>query len=241
MLCGQNIERILTDYKSVLFDIIPELAAEDGFLQHTPYHIYDVWTHTTKVVSSIEPQSDLRVAALLHDIEKPSMFRLDSQGIGHFKGHPQKGAETAERILRRLRFSNAEIHHITTIIRLHDERPDGNRFHLAKLCSQYGIDNVEDTLKLILADAHGKNPEFFDQETDAVHVAQEQIDLIRENHICLKASELDINGNDIMALGIDRTMIRETLEFLLDEVIDERIENNKSALSQAAKKYNKLK
>lgn len=241
MLCGQNIERILTDYKSVLFDIIPELAAEDGFLQHTPYHIYDVWTHTTKVVSSIEPQSDLRVAALLHDIEKPSMFRLDSQGIGHFKGHPQKGAETAERILRRLRFSNAEIHHITTIIRLHDERPDGNRFHLAKLCSQYGIDNVEDTLKLILADAHGKNPEFFDQETDAVHVAQEQIDLIRENHICLKTSELDINGNDIMALGIDRTMIRETLEFLLDEVIDERIENSKSALSQAAKKYNKLK
>ena len=211
MLCGQNIERILTDYKSVLFDIIPELAAEDGFLQHTPYHIYDVWTHTTKVVSSIEPQSDLRVAALLHDIEKPSMFRLDSQGIGHFKGHPQKGAETAERILRRLRFSNAEIHHITTIIRLHDERPDGNRFHLAKLCSQYGIDNVEDTLKLILADAHGKNPVFFDQETDAVHVAQEQIDLIRENHICLKTSELDINGNDIMALGIDRTMIRETL------------------------------
>ena len=44
-----------------------------------------------------------------------------------------------------------------------------------------------------------------------------------------------------MALGIDRTMIRETLEFLLDEVIDEHIENSKSALSQAAKKYNKLK
>lgn len=241
MLCGQNTEKILTDYKSVIFEIIPELAAEDGFLQHTPYHIYDVWTHTTKVVSSIEPDSDLRIAALLHDIEKPSMFRLDSQGVGHFKGHPQKGAETAEIILRRLRFSNAEIHHITTIIRLHDERPDGNRFHLAKLCSQCGIENVEDTLKLILADAHGKNPEFFDKETDAVHVAQKQIGFMKENHVCLKTSELEINGNDIMTLGIDRTMIRETLEFLLDEVIDERIKNNKSALSQAAKEYNKLK
>ncbi len=235
MLCGQNIEKILTDYKSVIFEIIPELAAEDGFLQHTPYHIYDVWTHTTKVVPSIEPKSDLRVAALLHDIEKPSMFRLDSQGVGHFKGHPQKGAETAENILHRLRFSNAEIKHITTIIRLHDERPDGNRFHLAKLCSEYDIDNVKDTLKLILADAHGKNPEFFDIEADAVHVAQEQIEFMKENHACLKTSELDINGNDIMALGIDRTMIRETLEFLLDEVINERIENKKSALSQAAK------
>lgn len=241
MLCGKNIEKILTDYKSVIFEIIPELAAEDGFLQHTPYHIYDVWTHTIKVTASIETDSDLRVAALLHDIEKPSMFKLDSQGIGHFKGHPQKGAETAEIILRRLRFSNAEIKHITTIIRLHDERPDGNRFHLAKLCSEYGIDNVEDTLKLIVADAHGKNPAFFDKEVNAVHVAQEQIRLMRENHTCLKTSELDINGNDIMALGIDRTMIKTTLDFLLDEVINERIENEITALSHAASEFNKQK
>lgn len=241
MLCGKNIEKILNDYKSVIFEIIPELSAEDGFLQHTPYHIYDVWTHTTKVVASIESDSDLRVAALLHDIEKPSMFRLDSQGIGHFKGHPQKGAETAEIILRRLRFSNAEIKHITTIIRLHDERPDGNRFHLAKLCSEYGIDNVEDTLKLIVADAHGKNPAFFDKEVNAVYAAQEQIRLMRENHTCLKTSELDINGNDIMALGIDRTMIKATLDFLLDEVINERIENEITALSNAASEFNKQK
>lgn len=237
MLCGKNIEKILTEYKSVIFEIIPELAAEDGFQQHTPYHIYDVWRHTTRVVASIEPEPDFRVAALLHDIEKPSMFRLDSHGTGHFKGHPQKGAETAEKILRRLRFSNAEISRITTIIRLHDERPDGNRFHLAKLCSQYGIDSVDDTLKLIIADAHGKNPAFFDKEVDAVHIAQEQIEIIRESHACLKTSELDINGNDIMALGIDRTRIRATLEFLLDEVINERIENENAALSQAAVEF----
>lgn len=239
MLCGKNIEKILTDYKSVIFEFIPELTAEDGFLQHTPYHIYDVWTHTIKVVASIAPDSDLRVAALLHDIEKPSMFRLDSQGIGHFKGHPQKGAETAEIILRRLRFSNAEIKHITTIIRLHDERPDGNRFHLAKLCSEYGIDNVEDTLKLIVADAHGKNPAFFDKEVNAVYVAQEQIEFMRENHTCLKTSELDINGNDIMALGIDRTRIKATLDYLLDEVINERIENEITALSHAAVEFDR--
>ncbi len=235
MLCGKNIEKILTDYKSVIFEIIPELAAEDGFLQHTPYHIYDVWTHTVKVTASIEATSDFRVAALLHDIEKPSTLKIDANGVGHFKGHPQKGAETAEKILRRLRFSNAEIKHITTIIRLHDERPDGNRFHLAKLCSTYGIDIVDDTMKVIIADAHGKNPEFFNKEVDAALIARAQIKSMRESHACLKTSELEINGNDIMALGIDRTKIRETLDFLLDEVINERIENKKSALLQAAK------
>ncbi len=235
LLCGKNIEKILTDYKSVIFEIIPELAAEDGFLQHTPYHIYDVWAHTVKVTASIEATSDFRVAALLHDIEKPSTLKIDSNGVGHFKGHPQKGAETAEKILRRLRFSNAEIKHITTIIRLHDERPDGNRFHLAKLCSEYGIDNVDDTMKVIIADAHGKNPEFYNKEVDAALIALEQIKFMRENHTCLKISDLEINGNDIMALGIERAKIRETLEFLLDEVINERIENKKAALLQAAK------
>lgn len=239
MLCGNGIENILTKYKSVIFEIIPELAAEDEFLQHTPYHIYDVWTHTVKVTASIAPESDLRVAALLHDIEKPSMFRLDSAGTGHFKGHPQKGAETAEKILRRLRFSNAEIKHITTIILLHDERPDGDRFHLAKLCSEYGIDNIDDSLKLIEADAHGKNPAYFNKEVQAVYIARKQIDFLRESHACLKTSELDINGNDIMALGIDRTDIRSTLEFLLDEVINERIENKKAALSKAAEEFSK--
>lgn len=238
MLCGKNIEKILTDFKSVIFEIIPELADEDGFLQHTPFHIYDVWTHTTKVVANIEPYPDFRVAALLHDIEKPSMLKIDADGIGHFKGHPQKGAETAEKILRRLRFSNAEINHITTIIRLHDERPDGNKHHLAKLCSVHGIDNVDDTLKMIIADAHGKNPLFFEKEVNAVRLAQSQIRELRESHACLKTADLDINGNDIMALGIDRTMIRETLEFLLDEVINERLENKNAALSTATKEYN---
>ena len=235
MLCGSNIEKILTDYKSVIFEIIPELAAEDGFLQHTPYHIYDVWNHTIKVTSNIEAESNFRVAALLHDIEKPSMLSIDSNGIGHFKGHPQKGAETAEKILRRLRFSNAEISRITTIIRLHDERPDGNIHHLAKLCSVYGIDNVSDTLKLIVADAHGKNPIFFEKEVTAVHLAQQQIEYLKSSHACLKTSDLNINGNDIMALGIDRTRIRETLDFLLDEVINEHIKNKKADLEKAAK------
>lgn len=240
LLCGKNVETVLTKYKKVIFQIIPELSATDGFLQHTPYHIYDVWTHTVKVTSSIEPTADFRAAALLHDVEKPSMFTLDERGQGHFKGHPQKGAQTAEKILRRLRFSNAEIAHITTIIFLHDERPDGNRFHLAKLCSLYGIDNVDDTLKLIIADAHGKNPIFFDKEVIAAVTAQKQIKAMREAHTCLKTSELDINGNGIMALGIDRIKIKDTLQFLLDEVIYERLENKKAALERAAVEYNGL-
>lgn len=241
LLCGSGVEDILQKYKDIIFEIIPELAPTDGFLQHTPFHIYDVWTHTVKVVANIVPESDFRVAALLHDIEKPSMLKIDSDGIGHFKGHPQAGAAASKKILRRLRFSNAEIQHISTIIRLHDERPDGNIHHLARLCSRYGIDNVDDTLQLIVADAHGKNPLVLKNEIESVHIAREQIKKLRDTHACLCTAELDINGNDIMALGISRTDIRDTLQFLLESVIDEKVENKKAALSRAAIEYNGLK
>lgn len=230
LLCGKNVEKILTDYKEVIFEIIPELRATDGFEQHSPYHVYDVWTHTTKVVAAIECGSDFRVAALLHDVEKPSTFRLDENGRGHFKGHPEAGAQTAEKILRRLRFSNAEIKRITDIIRLHDNRPDGDRFHLAELCAKESINAVEDTLKLIAADLHGKRSDYLKEEAPVIRLAQRQIDEMRKNHTCLTTAELDINGNDIMALGIDRTKIKVALLFLLDEVIHERTENKKEAL-----------
>lgn len=239
LLCGNNVEKILTDFKELIFEIIPELKATDGFLQHTPYHIYDVWTHTVKVVSSIEPASDFRIAALLHDVEKPSMFTLDGNGIGHFKGHPQKGAETAEVVLRRLRFSNAEIKRITSIIRLHDERPNGDRFHLARLCADYGINCIEDTLKLVEAEAYGKNPKMLERDIDSVKFAKQQLAEMHKNNTCLSLAELDINGNDIMAIGIERTKIKESLQFLLYEVVYERVENKKSELVKHILMHNK--
>lgn len=235
LLCGKNVENALTNYKELIFEIIPELSATNGFLQHTLYHIYDVWTHTVKVVAAIEPTSDFRLAALLHDVEKPSMFTLDENGRGHFKGHPQKGAETAEKILRRLRFSNAEIKRITAIIYLHDERPNGDRFALARLCADYGIDSVDDTLKLIKAESHGKNPEFSDSEIASVELAQKQLDEMRKSNTCLSLSQLNINGNDIISCGIERTKIKETLQFLLYEVVYERVENKKSELIKRIK------
>lgn len=71
LLQGKNVEKILTEYKEIIFYIIPELKACDGFEQHSPYHVYDVWTHTVKAVSAVKNDPVLRTAMLLHDIAKP--------------------------------------------------------------------------------------------------------------------------------------------------------------------------
>ena len=62
------------------------------------------------------------------------------------------------------------------------------------------------------------------------------IDEIRAEDACLSLRTLAIDGADLMALGIpEGKKIGEMLHALLDDVIDERLPNEKSALLQAAK------
>lgn len=236
LLCGKGVERILREYKEIFFTIIPELKESDGFPQKTPFHLYDVWEHTVKVVSGVENTAELRFAALLHDVAKPQKFYLDDNGIAHFKGHPELSAQMAFEIMKRLRFSNAEIESVCNIIKLHDTRPDGNKHKIAKLCSEYSFDTVRKTLGLMRGDAAGKNPEYYENDIKSYSLAEKQIDEIEQSGLCLKVSELEVNGKDIIALGFTGRDIGDTLDRLLQLVIEEKIENKKEALLCAAKK-----
>lgn len=236
LLCGTAVERILTDYKEVFFNIIPELRILDGFRQDTPYHIYDVWTHTVKVVANIRNSPELRVAALLHDIAKPGCFTTDKNGIAHFKGHPELSAEKSKEILKALRFSNSFIETVYNIIFLHDMYPDGNKTTVARFCSKYSPDTIRLTLELMRGDTAGKNPEFAAEQLNSYNLAETQIDEIIESKLCLKISDLDINGEDIKAAGFRGKEIGNVLNTILELVIEEQITNQKKILLDAVRK-----
>lgn len=235
LLSGKNVEKILTEYKEVVFGIIPELKACDGFPQKTPYHIYDVWNHTVKVVGAVRNEPAFRVAALLHDISKPECLKYDEYGIAHFKGHDVKGAEKAKEIMRRLHFSNAEISTVYGMILLHDKRPDGIRSHLARLCSEYSAENVRNALELLIADAAGKHPDYYAVEYARYIRAEKQLDEIENDGTPLKTQELCINGNDLQALGFRGKEIREVLDKLFIDVIDGMADNSYDELKERAK------
>jgi tRNA nucleotidyltransferase/poly(A) polymerase len=55
----------------------------------------------------------------MHDTGKPVTREVDERGRIRFIGHERVGAETAERVLRRLRFANAESRLAETIVRHH--------------------------------------------------------------------------------------------------------------------------
>ncbi|MGB8646657.1 MAG: HDIG domain-containing metalloprotein [Anaerolineae bacterium] len=76
--------------------------------------------HLAATVSSGHTRGNLlRIGTLLHDIGKPIVQTSEPGGRIRFAEHEHVGPELAERTLRRLRFSNDEIHLLTTIIAEH--------------------------------------------------------------------------------------------------------------------------
>jgi putative nucleotidyltransferase with HDIG domain len=104
----------LLDSGGLLEAILPEVAACKGIPQ-SGYHTHDVFGHTLLTVEAVPPDLVLRVAALFHDVGKPSTATPD----GAFTGHENVGAELARSALERLRYSQKEIETVVKLVRLH--------------------------------------------------------------------------------------------------------------------------
>jgi putative nucleotidyltransferase with HDIG domain len=61
----------------------------------------------------------IKFAALLHDVAKPQTRTLTPDGNAHFYGHADLGAQIAGGIMRRFRFSAAEVRFVATLVEQH--------------------------------------------------------------------------------------------------------------------------
>ena len=87
ILTSENIEEEIRSNEEYIFSLIPELRSEVGFDQKHPHHSFDVWNHTIEALKHIEPDFELRLIVLLHDIGKPFSYQDGEDGVRHFKGH----------------------------------------------------------------------------------------------------------------------------------------------------------
>lgn len=228
-LCGKNVRKIVTGYLDVFSVVIPELMSMQGFEQMTPFHIYDVLEHTMRVVESIEPVDHLRLAAFLHDIGKPISRTIDENGVGHFKGHALRSFAIAEKTLEFLRLDNFTINRVLIMIEHHSDVIEPNPKSVKRALNRLSPEVFFDLIKLKRADDEAKNPEnncgqsLFDEiEAIANKVIEEQQ--------CFQLKDLAVNGKDLIALGYKGKEIGAALEFMLDAVIENTVENEKTAL-----------
>ena len=224
----------LLEFASIMGAAIPELAPTIGFDQHSPHHAYDLYTHVAYVTGAVPGELTVRWAALLHDIGKVSTFTRDETGRGHFYGHAPAGAELAEQVLLRLKAPTRLRCQVVELIGAHMTRLQPEKKLLRRQLSRLGWEQLERELELQQADMSSKgtaepgNLEIFPE-------IRRMLEEIRREDSCLKVTDLAVNGEDLMALGYQGRQIGERLHWLLEQVLEETLPNDRQALLLAAK------
>jgi len=204
-----------------------------GFDQRSPHHAYDLYTHTAWVTGSVAPDLALRWTALLHDVGKIDTFTLDETGRGHFYGHARAGAARAGEILRRLKAPNALREQVETLIGHHMTRLEEDERLLKRRIRSLGWETLERLLQLQEADMGSKGTGNR-EEMDQFPRIRELLEKIRREESCLSLKDMALDGHDLIALGLRGRAIGNTLETLLDRILEGQLPNEREALLEAA-------
>lgn len=176
----------------------------------------------------------VKVALLLHDIGKPQCYTEDENG-GHFHGHGVPSRDIAEQVLDRLRFDNKTKQEVLELVLYHDTMieptPRTVRKWLHKLGERRFSQFLDVRMADILAHAEGTQESRIERCIALGSIMSE----VLEAEQCFALKDLQINGRDIMNLGIEQgKRVGEILNSLLDEVISGALENEHNALMQRA-------
>ena len=222
----------LITYAPILVQVVPALAPCVGFLQHNPHHKYDVYTHTAQVVEACPADLAVRWAALLHDCGKPDCFTQDEQGIGHFYGHAEISAQLAEQTLLALKAPTALRERVCLLIAQHMSPLAPDKKLLRRRMGRYGSEAIHQLLALQKADFTGEAPEKF----QAITLCLAELEA---EDACLTIRDLQIKGTDLLEAGFPAgPAMGQCLQWLLAQVQDECIPNEKAALLAECKKFN---
>ena len=237
LLCGIGAERVLTDFADVLFTVLPELEPMHGFDQQNPHHDYDVYAHTLKAVAACPPEPILRWAALLHDSGKPHTFTKDERG-GHFYGHAAVSKEIARRALNAMKCDRKRHDRVILLVEKHDMVMNGTAKQLKRIVRQIGDEAAEQLLLLHKADVTAQAACHRAERIEESDRLLQMLAELRAENACMSLKQLAVTGGDLLAAGIPQSKtIGETLNRLLESVIEGDLPNEHDALLAAAKKF----
>ena len=150
----------LLDGSGLMRAILPELDAMKGVLQPEQFHPEgDVFVHTRLMLQLLpaEVSVPLVFAVLFHDVAKPVTATVDKTGRIRFNEHDRIGAEMTEAIMRRLRFSGAEIEATVEMVRQHMVFKDAPKMRVAKLKRFMARSTFDEELELHRVDCESSH------------------------------------------------------------------------------------
>ncbi len=155
MLCGPEPSRALRMLQStgIMQHVLPEVSAMVNVSQGRRFHPEgDVFTHTLLGCECEPSRSKIsRWGILLHDIGKPKTREV-ADGKITFYQHESVGAEMADVLLRRLKFSVEERQLITSVVSRHMRFMNASRWNNSTLRRFIAEKSIEHDLNVHAAD-----------------------------------------------------------------------------------------
>ncbi len=233
-LCGKNVKNAILENYEILGYILPEIKKMHGFDQRNSWHIYDILEHTACVTENVEAVPHMRLMAFLHDIGKVHTFTVDENGVGHFYGHNGVSAERAREFFNKYKYDNFTKERVCAIIALHDTHIEADKVYIKKRMNRMGREAFFELLALQRADNMAQNP----AKTNMAHfdIVKSMANEIIADEECFSLKHLAVNGTCLIENGFKAgKQIGEILDFLLNEVIEGRAENEKNTLLKISK------
>lgn len=232
MLPGKRIFEILTEFPDVFEVFMPEITPCVGFDQRNPHHALDVWGHIASAVEAAPTDGFLRLALLFHDLGKPDVFSVGDDGVGHFYRHEQWSERIARKRLNALKFDKKTIQGVCELIHWHDSVID--KRHITRWLGRLGETRLRQLLEIKLSDALAHTETFREKRMVEIARIRRALDQAIADAHCVRLADLAIKGGDLMKAGVpEGHMIGKILKALLQEVIDDRISNEREALMEA--------
>lgn len=215
----------------ILKILLPELVDCQGVKQPTQYHQEgDVYTHVLKALHDMPADfasKSLVWAVILHDIGKPATFEKRVDRI-HFDSHAEHSAALARTVLRRLKFSRADITKITWMIEHHmmiGFIPEMRRAHQVALFVHPWF---EELMKLHYCDENGSHPADLSlyKKVMALHNDYQNEPLLEDHFKPM------LSGDDLQErFGLEPgPKIKEVLQALREAQIEKVVEDETGAM-----------
>jgi len=223
----------LLDETGLLEQILPEVTAMKGVPQPAEFHPEgDVFTHTLLMLQQMRSISgerskkkvtpELAMGILLHDVGKPGTYTHTDRI--RFQNHAHAGAQIAEQVCARLKFSTKATEKIVALVKNHQRFFDVEQMKKSTLKRFLRRKHIKDLLELHRLDCLSSNRELRMYEFCQTKLREFRQESMRPVPL--------ISGKDLIQLGFTPgPVFKQVLEFIEDAQLEGTVSTKEEALS----------
>ncbi|WP_252212383.1 polynucleotide adenylyltransferase [Clostridium sp. CMCC3677] len=203
--------------------IVPEIIKFYDFKIDNIYYNDNLYAHTIMATEAIEKKLYLKLTMLFHNL-----IKINNEDIEYTILQVKK-------FLKEFKYDNYTVNKVTTLIRYMNNSLN-TKLEIKQILNLINLDLFEDLLKVKEAEILSQNPSYKEERLSKLLYIRENLKDVIFNNECFNLKNLNINGEDLISLGLEKGKnIGEMLNELLELVIINPDLNNKEILIDIVK------